>query len=168
MKIKRGEGILKLMLLVFFWGLIGNTIEYFFVNKVNLKKIEGKIAEFVVREYPCERRGSRGTCHETIIKLENSKTIFNISGRLNRDVYIDGINDGDEVIVYVRHLYQWILTLGYGDSIYGLEKDGEVYYDMRRWKANNKVNMILYSILFIFFGGLYILQRVMINKLLRG
>ena len=138
------------------------------MNKKSLKKITGKVSEFIVRNYPCERMFYRRSCRETIIEIENVKASFSISGRLNRDVYIDGIEKGDEVIVYVRQWYQWILTLGYGYDIYWLEKNGVTYYDISRWKRSNRKYMILYGILFLFFGGLYILQRVTINKLLSG
>jgi hypothetical protein len=169
MKIITGEKILRIMLLVFFLIVLGNVIEYKFVNKNNLRKIKGKVSEFTANKYYCERTLRRqDSCWETIIKLNNFDKSFTISGRSNRDVYIEDIKTGDSVFIYVREWYQWILTLGYGNDIYWLEKDGKTYYDNTRWKRSNLSHIVIYGSLFLFFAGLFTLQHIVVNKVIKG
>jgi hypothetical protein len=56
--------------------------------------------------------------------LEDVKGIFQVSDYAARGAYIDGIQKGDTISVYIRKWYQFILTFGAGKDIYGLEKDG--------------------------------------------
>jgi len=100
--------------------------------------------------------------------LEDVKGIFQVSDYAARGAYIDGIQKGDTISVYIRKWYQFILTFGAGKDIYGLEKDGISYYDIDRWKKSNMAFMIIFGVLSLFFVPLYILQRVTINELLKG
>jgi len=168
--INRGDGILKVMIIAFPLIILGNAIEYFAVTKDNLKKITGKVTEKVVKTYRCSGRTRYGiaTCEKTIIKLENIQGSFHVSDYVDRGAYIDGIERGDEVSVYIRKWYQYILTFGAGKDIYGLEKDGVSYYDIDRWKKSNMAFVIIFGVLTLFFVPLYILQRITINELLKG
>ena len=173
MKISRGDDILKFMVIAFPLVFLGNTIEYFSVTKDNLKKIEGKVSHVVLKTYKCNKgyRGKysgTGTCEKTIIKLENVKGSFHVSDYADRGAYIEGIQKGDNVSVYIRKWYQYILTFGAGKDIYGLEKDGVSYYDIDRWKRSNLAFVIIFGVLTLFFVPLYILQRITINELLKG
>ena len=69
--------------------------------------------------------------------------------------------------VYVRKWYQYFLTFGFYNDIYFLERDGELFYDIEKWKASNQIFMIIFGSLSIVFGGLYILQRRTINQLMK-
>ena len=57
MKIKRGDGILKVMIIAFPLIVLGNAIEYFAVTKDNLKKVTGRISEVIVKTYKCGAKG---------------------------------------------------------------------------------------------------------------
>jgi len=167
MSMRRGDGILKILIIAFLLIVMGNAIEYFFINKNDLKKVEGKVSEVILKTYDCpgESRFSKSTCEKTIIILENVKGSFRVSDLINQGAYIDEIEEGDDVTIYLRNWYQYFLTFGSGRDIYGLEKNGVVYYNMERWKASNKAFMLLFGILSVFFGALYILQRVTMNQL---
>ena len=173
MRIQRDDGFLKIMIIVFPLIVLGNTIEYFFVTKNNLKKITGKVSEVVVKTYECpgrglSRMGSKAICEKTIIRLENVSGSFHVSDYADQGAYIDGIKKGDEVTVYIRYWYQYILTFGAGKDIYGLEKDGVSYYDIDRWKRSNLSFIIIFGAFTLFFVPLYILQRKTINELIKG
>lgn len=169
MKIQRGDGILKFLVIAFALIVLGNALEYFFVQKINLRKVTAKVSEVVVKTYKCAgwRYGAR-KCEKTMIRLENVKGIFSVSDYADRGAYIEGIQKGDNVSVYTRKWYQYILTFGAGKDIYGLEKDGVSHYDIDRWKKSNKAFMIVFGILSIVFGSLYVLQRITINELMKG
>jgi len=169
-KINRGDDILKVMIIAFPLIVLGNAIEYFAVTKDNLKKITGKVSERIVKTYRCEGRTrySIVICEKTIIKLENIKGSFHVSDYADRGAYIEGIQNGDVVSIYIRKWYQYILTFGAGKDIYGLEKDGVSYYDIDRWKRSNLAFVIIFGVLTLFFVPLYILQRITINELLKG
>jgi hypothetical protein len=169
MKIKRQDEVLKGMLVVFFVVLVGNTVEYFFLHNHNLKRVDGIVSEIEVKTYECPGgKYWKATCEKTTIKLKNIKGVFGVSDYFDRGAYIDVIEKGDTVTIYIRKWYQYILTLGAGKDINGLELNGIVYYDIWRWKASNKAFMMLFSILFLFFGGLYIMQRATMNQLANG
>ena len=172
MKIDRGDGILKIMIIAFPLIVLGNTIEYFAVSKDNLKKITGTVSEIIVKTYKCggglNKLNRTDVCDRTIIKLSDVSGSFHVSDYSDRGAYIEGIQKGDKVSVYVRKWYQYILTFGAGKDIYGIEKDGVSYYDIDRWKRSNMSFMIIFGILTLFFGALYILQRITINELLKG
>jgi hypothetical protein len=161
------------MIIAFPLVFLGNMIEYFSVTKDNLKKIDGKVSEVILKTYKCSKgfRGKYsgvGICEKTIIKLENVSGSFHVSDYEDKGAYIEGIQKGDNVSVYIRKWYQYILTFGAGKDIYGLEKDGISYYDINRWKISNIACMIIFGILTVFFGALYILQRITVNELLKG
>ena len=173
MKISRGDGILKVMIIAFPLIILGNAIEYFAVTKENLRKIDGKVFEVIIKTYKCPkgRRGKysgTGICEKTILKLENVEGSFHVSDYADRGAYIEGIQKGDEVSVYIRKWYQYILTFGAGKDIYGLEKDGISYYDIDRWKKSNLAFVMIFGVLTLFFVPLYFLQRITINELLKG
>jgi len=161
-------GILKIMIILFPLIVLGNAIEYFFVKKENLKKITGKVSERIVKDYKCSGYyRSSASCEKTLIKLEGIKGTFHVSDYADRGAYIDGIQKGDTVSVYIRKWYQYILTFGAGKDIYGLEKNGVSYYDIDRWKKSNMAFVIIFGVLTLFFVPLYILQRITINELLK-
>lgn len=163
---KRQDGLLKILLIIFFAGLVGNTIEYFFVHKNNLKRIEGVVSEVEVKKYDCRgNKYSKRKCEKTIIKLENRRGSFEIADYVNRGASIDEIEKGDPVVVYIRKWYQYILTFGGGGDIYGLEKNGIIYYDIQRWKISNKACILIFGILFLFFGGLWIIQKITMDQI---
>ncbi len=164
MSFRREDSILKVMIIVFLVIVLGNALEYIFVNRNNLKRITGKVSEVIIKTYECRGLGYYNeTCEKTVIKLENYKGSFRVSDYLNRGAYINEIEKGDEVTIYIRKWYQYILSLGSGKDMYGLEKAGISYYDIERWKASNKAFMLIFGFLSIIFGGLYILQRVTIK-----
>ena len=173
MKINRGDGILKVMIIAFPLIVLGNAIEYFAVTKDNLKKVTGRISEVIVKTYKCGAKGPSSKlgltaiCKKTILKLENVEGSFHVSDYADRGAYIEGIQKGDEVSVYIRKWYQYILTFGAGKDIYGLEKNGVSYYDIDRWKKSNMAFVIIFGVLTLFFVPLYILQRITINELLK-
>jgi len=102
-------------------------------------------------------------------RILNSKIYMDhVSDDAGRGAYIDGIQKGDEVSVYIRKWYQYILTFGAGKDIYGLEKDSVSYYDIYRWKNSNVAFMIIFSFFSLFFIALYVLQRVTVNELIKG
>jgi len=161
-------GILKIMIILFPLIVLGNAIEYFFVKKENLKKITGKVSERIVKDYKCSGYyRSSASCEKTLIKLEGIKGTFHVSDYADRGAYIDGIQKGDTVSVYIRKWYQFILTFGAGKDIYGLEKNGESYYDIDRWKASNKAFILVFGFLSICFIPLYILERLTIKELIK-
>lgn len=170
MKIQRDDGILKFLAIAFPLVVLGNAIEYFTVTKDNLKKITGKVSEITVKIYKCDGRGfnTTGTCERTNIRIEDVKGSFHVSDYADRGAYIEGINKGDRVSVYIRKWYQYILTFGAGKDIYGLEKDGISYYDIDRWKRSNMAFMIIFGLFSLFFVPLFILQRITVNELLKG
>ena len=126
MKINKGDGILKVMIIAFPLIVLGNTIEYFAVTKTNLKKVTGKISEVIVETYKCGAKGpsrkfgNTAICEKTIIKLENVKGSFGVSDYADKGAYIDNIHKGDNVSIYIRKWYQYMLTFGAGKDIYGL------------------------------------------------
>jgi|GEM_PF-2823443 len=169
MKINRGDGFLKILIIAFPLIVLGNAVEFFFVQKQNLKKVTGKVSEVVVQTYKCPgTMYSATTCEKTMIRLENVKGTFGVSDYVNRGAYIDAIEKGDVVTIYIRKWYQYVLTFGAGKDIYGLEKDGVSYYNIARRKNSNMLFMIIFSFFSLFFWALYILQRVTISELLKG
>jgi len=169
MKINRGDGFLKILIIAFPLIVLGNAVEFFFVQKQNLKKVTGKVSEVVVKTYKCPgTMYSATTCEKTMIRLENVKGTFGVSDYVNRGAYIDAIEKGDVVTIYIRKWYQYVLTFGAGKDIYGLEKDGVSYYNIARRKNSNMLFMIIFSFFSLFFWALYILQRVTISELLKG
>ena len=169
MKINRGDGILKIMIIVFPLVVLGNAIEYFFVQKENLRKITGKVSEVIAKTYKCPgTMYSAATCEKTLIKLENIRGTFGVSDYYDRGAYIDAIEKSDTITIYIRKWFQYILTFGAGKDIYGLEKNGVSYYDIDRWKRSNMAFIIIFGVLWIFFGALFVLQRITVNELLKG
>ena len=171
MKIYRGDGILKMMIIAFPLIVLGNAIEYFAVTKGNLKKITGEVSKVTVKTYKCgglSKYSVTDICEKTIIKLKDVSGSFHVSDYADKGAYIEGIQAGDIVSVYIRKWYQYILTFGAGKDIYGLEKDGVSYYDIDRWKRSNMALMIIFGILTLFFIPLYVLQRITVNELLKG
>jgi hypothetical protein len=165
---KRGDGILKVIVLVFTAITIGNTIEYFFINKDNLRHVQGKVENIVLERYQCGYSiFSRRYCEKTEIYIEGVSNSFSVKDRVGRGAYVDGIHKGDKVDIYIRKWYQYILTFGSYRNIYILEKNGEVYYDFERGKSSNKSLIIVSGIIAVFFGGLYVLQRKTINQLMK-
>ncbi len=84
-KVNRGDGILKCMVIAFPLIFFGNMVEYFSVTKKNLKKVDGKVSEVIHKTYKCNegRRGKFsgiGICEKTIIELENIKELFSCFG----------------------------------------------------------------------------------------
>ena len=169
MKVSRGDDILKFLVIALPLVVLGNAIEYFFVTKDNLRKITGKVEEVILKTYTCHGDSyNTATCERTDIKLENMRGSFHVSDDAGRGAYIEGIQKGDEVSVYIRKWYQYILTFGAGKDIYGLEKDRVSYYDLYRWKNSNVAFIIIFSFFSLFFIALYILQRVTVNELIKG
>ena len=169
MKIQRGDGILKFMIIAFPLVVLGNTMEFLFVQKENLRRITGEVSAVEVKTYRCGgTKYTKRSCEKTMIRLENVKGTFRVSDYVNRGAHIDAIEKGDMVTVYIRKWYQYILTFGAGKDIYGLEKDGISYYDIERWKRSNVAFIVIFSIISLFFLALYILQRVTISDLLKG
>jgi hypothetical protein len=169
MKIKRGDGVLKVIVIVFTTITVGNGLEYLFVNKGNLKHVQGTVESVELDSYPCGvSKFSRRHCEETIIYIEGVSSPFIVKGRRGRGAYISGINKGDEVDIYIRKWYQYILTFGSYRSMYTLEKNGEVYYDFEIVRSSNKTLIMICGIIAIFFGGLYIFQRKVINQMMKG
>ena len=171
MKINRGDGILKVMIIVFPLIVLGNAIEYFAVTKDNLKKITREVSKVTVKTYKCgslSKYSGADVCEKTIIQLKDVSGSFHVADYADKGAYIEGIQEGDTVSVYIRKWYQYILTFGAGKDIYGLEKHGISYYDIERWKRSNMAFIIIFGVLWIFFGGLYVLQRITVNELLKG
>jgi len=168
-RINRGDGILKVMIIIFLLIVSGNAIEYFFVKKEDLQKVTGSVSEVILKTYDCPGVAYyKYKCEKTTIKIENVKGVFHIADYYDRGAYLDTIEKGDFVTIYIRRWYQYILTLGAGKDIYGLEKNGVSYYDIGRWKRSNKAFMIIFGVLSIFFGALYILQRITVNELIKS
>ena len=166
---KRGDSILKVIVIGFTAMTIGNTIEYFFINKANLKHVQGNVENVELESYECGYSiFFRRYCEKTEIYMEGISTSFVVKDQAGRGAYIDGINKGDRVDIYLRKWYQFILTFGSYQSIYILEKNGQVYYDFERGKASNKTFILVSGIMAVFFGGLYILQRRTVNQLMKG
>ena len=46
-----------------------------------------------------------------------------------------------------------------------LEKNGIIYYDIQRWKISNKACILIFGILFLFFGGLWITQKITMDQI---
>ena len=95
MKINREDGILKVMIIAFPLIVFGNAIEYFAVDKDDLKKIYGKVSQVIHKTYKCPkgfrgRYSGVGLCEKTIIKLENVKGNFHVSDYADRGEYIEG------------------------------------------------------------------------------
>ena len=71
-------------------------------------------------------------------------------GGLNLDV-----SQKDKVTIYIRHWYQFILTLGTWNGICQFEKDGQVLYEYNWIRSNNWYFMIagafgcVFSLLFL-------------------
>lgn len=169
MKIERGEGILKVMIVAFLLVVIVNALEFWFIKKEYLREIRGKIIDITVKKYDCPGYGYfKAGCEKTTIHLENVNEEFGVADYSGRGAFIDEIEKGDEVTIYVRKWYQYFLTFGGVNDIYGLEKGGSVLYDMRKWKASNIGFMKTFGILFLVFGGLFILQRRAVTKLIKG
>ena len=169
MKVNRGDDILKFLVIALPLVVLGNALEYFFVTKDNLRKITGIVDKVVLKTYECAGGGYRITiCERTDIKLENIHGSFHVSDDAGKGAYIEGIQKGDEVSVYIRKWYQYILTFGAGKDIYGLEKGGLSYYDIYRWKKSNMAFIMIFSCFSLFFIALYILQRVSVNELIKG
>jgi hypothetical protein len=167
MKIKRGDGVLKVIIIVFTAITIGNGLEYLFINKENLKHIKASVEKVKLDSYSCGMSiFFRRYCEKTTIYIEGVSSSFIVKDQAGRGAYLNGINKGDKVDIYIRKWYQYILTFGSYRSMYILEKNGEVYYDFEKSKTSKEM-IIIYGIIATLFLGLYIWQRATINKLIK-
>ena len=166
----REDGVLKVMIICFAFGVIGNIAEYFFVNKNNLKHVSGSISWIKIELYDCrgEGRYSMTTCGETVLKLHNNNKAFRIRDYARNEPFLTRLEVGDKVDIYYPKWYQRLMTFGFARGFYRLESDGLYFDNISAWKSKNIGAMILFAIFLVIFSILYVFQRLTIKKLLEG
>jgi hypothetical protein len=168
----RGDGILMVLIILSSYFLLGNTGEYFFINKKNLKHVNGIVSSIEVEYYSCSsiigRRLSPQRCAETTLTLKGSNRTYHIRDYVSNDPFLPGVTEGDNIAIYYTKWYQRLMAFNFSREIYCLESEKLSYDNITSWKRRNKAWMIVTTGFLVVFGIIYLIQRSTIKKLLAG
>lgn len=145
---------------------IGDTIMYFTPVSA-LDRYEGVVTSFTIKPYKCSgnKRYGWSLCDKIAIKLNNSSKVFRLSTQEKYEGMIADISVNDEIVVYTKHWYQFILTPGRWNGICQIEKGNRIFYDYSEKKFVYFLGMFGCGLISLVFGIFLIIEIYTVKNL---
>lgn len=135
-----------------------NAIVFFFTAGKDLRRVHGKIGEIKSVSYFGRSKYTRKTYYtKTRIWLDDRPNTFYTVESTDKDSLLLKLEKGDEVDIYTKQLYHYVVLIGLGGNMFLLKKNGTIIYDVRyRCRSAAGIYMAVFGAMALFLLIIYL------------